>query len=155
MASRTEGFEIVSTLGKGTYGACYKVRRKSDTRIFVVKVVSLDGLSPRDRCETLNEARLMENLHHPNVVKYIESWCEAECLYIVMEYCTGGDLGRVLKERGGRVREDEIWGYLLDVAEGLRYLHHRRILHRWGTSERVWPNNLAWMQGAWGWVSNL
>ncbi|CAD7697301.1 unnamed protein product [Ostreobium quekettii] len=148
MACRSEAFEVVSTLGKGTYGACYKVRRRCDGRIFVVKVVSLDGLSDRDRGETLNEARLMENLRHPNVVEYTESWCEAECLYIVMEYCTGGDLGRVLRERGGRVGEEEIWGYLADVAEGLRYLHSRRILHRIGFGSVRLGRNAARTVGA-------
>lgn len=131
MRARWQDFELLSTLGKGTYGACYRVRRKADSKVLVIKVVSLEGLSQRDVHETLNEARVMQKLSHKNVVRYIESWCEEECLYIVMQYYGGGDLGTLIQRHRGHVPEQEVWKLLIDIAQGLAYIHQRRILHRY------------------------
>jgi serine/threonine protein kinase len=47
-----------------------------------------------------------------------------------MELAKGGDLGRALRLRKKPFDEEKIWSYLLQIAQGLKYLHEKRILHR-------------------------
>lgn len=50
-------FEVLCTLGSGTYGRVYKLRRRSTGQICVLKQVVMAGLSPHDQEETFNEVR--------------------------------------------------------------------------------------------------
>jgi serine/threonine protein kinase len=51
-------YELLSVLGKGSYGKVYKARRKIDGHVCVVKQVSLSGISSSEREEALNEVIL-------------------------------------------------------------------------------------------------
>lgn len=50
-------YRILKTLGQGTYGKVYKVERKRDGAILVLKQVALGELTPREREDVLNEVR--------------------------------------------------------------------------------------------------
>ena len=150
MKTLTLQFETLEELGKGTYGRVYRVRRKSDGTIFVRKQVSLEGMSDEDRKETLNEARVMSKCDHFNIIKYYESFIEDNHLHIIMEYASGGDLSKKIKAQNMFVfialhpsvnslihsicrvpfKEEVVWNYLIQISQGLQYLHKNRILHR-------------------------
>lgn len=73
----------------------------------------------------------MKNVDSLHVVKYYQSFTEKEKLYIVMEYCSGGDLSQFLKGQMGKpVTEDTVWKLTLQIMLGLRDLHSKKILHR-------------------------
>jgi serine/threonine protein kinase len=94
-------YEILEELGKGTYGRVFKVRKKSTNKILVRKQVSLEGMSDEDREETLNEARVMSQCEHFNIIKYHESFIEEKNLNIVMDYAAGNDLAQKIKTQKG------------------------------------------------------
>ena len=51
---------------------------------------------------------------HPNLIKYFTSFFENDCLYIIMEYASKGDLYRILKEQRSRkkyISERDLWNY--------------------------------------------
>jgi hypothetical protein len=54
-------YEIIKLLGKGSYGRVYLARRKSDGHLWVIKQVSLDGISEQEKEETLNEVSIPFN----------------------------------------------------------------------------------------------
>jgi hypothetical protein len=114
-----------------TYGRVYDCTRRSDNLKCVLKQVPLGGLSDHDRRETLNEASILRSAQSRHVVTYVDSWedSESDCLYIVMEHA-GEDLSAVMKANGGRLSEDDVWRFLLPVAQGLAHLHSIRVLHR-------------------------
>ena len=109
----------------------YDCTRRSDNLKCVLKQVPLGGLSDHDRRETLNEASILRSAQSRHVVTYVDSWedSESDCLYIVMEHA-GEDLSAVMKANGGRLSEDDVWRFLLPVAQGLAHLHSIRVLHR-------------------------
>ena len=75
----------------------YKVRRKSDKRIFVLKQINIQNMKPKLKTAALNEAKILGQLEDPHIVKYYDSFLEKNNLNIVMEYCEGGDLSKFIK----------------------------------------------------------
>eukprot|EP00899_Mesostigma_viride_P013743 jgi/Mesvir1/2236/Mv14590-RA.1 len=118
-------------VGSGTHGKIYSVKRRRDGRKCVVKQISLADVSDADKEDFLNESRLMSQLHHENIVTYVDSWVENDALYIAMDHYPGGDLLQQIRSRKSpHLDEETIWRYLIQIAQGLRYLHGSNILHR-------------------------
>jgi len=124
-------FEILNKLGKGSFGTVYKVRRKADKNIYVMKQINIAQLNPIYKTTALNEAKILSSLENPFVVKYFESFIEKNHLNIVMEYCEGGDLTNYIRGQLGRpLPENKIWKFFIQMCVGLKYIHSKKILHR-------------------------
>jgi serine/threonine protein kinase len=91
-------FELVSELGRGTYGVVHKVRSKKDGKIYCLKRVKCGHMSPQRQREVLMEVLMLRRLNHKHVIGYYTSFVEKKSLYIVMEFASNGDLQRVLDE---------------------------------------------------------
>ncbi|XP_072505910.1 serine/threonine-protein kinase Nek4 isoform X2 [Notamacropus eugenii] len=99
---------------------------------YVIKKLNLRNASSRERKAAEQEAQLLSQLKHPNIVTYRESWEGGDgLLYIVMGFCEGGDLYRKLKERKGKLLpENQVVEWFVQIAMALQYLHEKHILHR-------------------------
>ncbi|KAB0396550.1 hypothetical protein E2I00_008009, partial [Balaenoptera physalus] len=99
---------------------------------YVIKKLNLRNASSRERRAAEQEAQLLSQLKHPNIVTYKESWEGGDgLLYIVMGFCEGGDLYRKLKEQKGRLlSESQVVEWFVQIAMALQYLHEKHILHR-------------------------
>ncbi|XP_036358054.1 serine/threonine-protein kinase Nek4 isoform X2 [Octopus sinensis] len=126
------GFELSMVIGKGSYGEVWLARHIKDKRPYVLKKINLKSTSDKERRAAEQEARLLSNLKHPNIVTYKDSFQTGErYLYIAMQYCEGGDLYTLLKERKGKVLEEkQVVEWFIQIAMALQYLHERDILHR-------------------------
>ena len=60
-----------------------------------------EELKPKERDEAKKEIKLLAQFHHPNIVRYRDSFLEQGVLNIVMDYAEGGDLANLLKEQHG------------------------------------------------------
>jgi NIMA (never in mitosis gene a)-related kinase len=126
-------FELVSELGRGTYGVVHKVRSKRDGKIYCMKRVKCGHLSPQRQREVLMEVLMLRRLNHKHVIGYYTSFVEKNSLYIVMEYAANGDLQRVLdqhKRSKTYVPEKKLWRILYELAQALQHLHSQRVIHR-------------------------
>ena len=65
--------------------------------MYAIKVIDVRGMRSRERCEAVNEARLLASVQHVNVLSYKEAFIDGSKLYIVMEYAPYGDLYAVLR----------------------------------------------------------
>ncbi|XP_038422116.1 serine/threonine-protein kinase Nek4 isoform X2 [Canis lupus familiaris] len=119
-------------VGRGSYGEVTLVRHRRDGRQYVIKKLNLRNASSRERRAAEQEAQLLSQLKHPNIVTYKESWEGGDgLLYIVMGFCEGGDLYRKLKERKGQLLpESQVVEWFVQIAMALQYLHEKHILHR-------------------------
>lgn len=127
-ARKSAQFTCIGSLGKGTYGTCYRVRHFASHDVRVMKVIPLLGLSAKDVSGAFAEATLLSTIRHPHIVEYLDAWVENEHLYIVMELCDQGDLSARLQRKP--MNERELWQRARDVTCGLEYLHSKRIMHR-------------------------
>ncbi|KAM5280483.1 serine/threonine-protein kinase Nek4 [Ctenodactylus gundi] len=122
----------VRVVGRGSYGEVTLVRHRRDGRQYVIKKLNLRNASSRERRAAEQEAQLLSQLKHPNIVTYKESWEGGDgLLYIVMGFCEGGDLYRKLKEQKGQLLpESQVVEWFVQIAMALQYLHEKHILHR-------------------------
>ncbi|XP_011914853.1 PREDICTED: serine/threonine-protein kinase Nek4 isoform X4 [Cercocebus atys] len=119
-------------VGKGSYGEVTLVKHRQDGKQYVIKKLNLQNASSRERRAAEQEAQLLSQLKHPNIVTYKESWEGGDgLLYIVMGFCEGGDLYRKLKEQKGQLLpENQVVEWFVQIAMALQYLHEKHILHR-------------------------
>nr|XP_044992017.1 serine/threonine-protein kinase Nek4 [Jaculus jaculus] len=122
----------VRVVGKGSYGEVTLVKHRRDGKQYVIKKLNLRNASSRERRSAEQEAQLLSQLKHPNIVTYKESWEGGDgLLYIVMGFCEGGDLYRKLKEQKGQLLpESQVVEWFVQIAMALQYLHEKHILHR-------------------------
>ena len=136
MTSTTlDDFKIERVLGKGSFGSVNLVTRKKDNRIYALKSVILEKLSKKQQENSVNEVRILASINHPNVIGYKEAfWDEkSSTLNIVMEYADGGDLQskiNIMKNENGFFNESLIWHYSIQMIQGLKALHDKKIMHR-------------------------
>ena len=128
-------FKIEKIIGKGSFGNVYLVTRKIDQKIYALKTVILEKLNKKEQENSVNEVRILASINHQNVIGYKEAfWDDSESsLNIVMEYADDGDLQTKIsqmKKAGGLFSEEIIWSYAIQMIEGLKALHDKKIMHR-------------------------
>jgi 5'-AMP-activated protein kinase catalytic alpha subunit len=123
-------YEYVKTLGTGSSSAVVLVRHSVTSNLFACKIVSRAHLIDEnifDRFE--QEVRLLPSLLHPNIVHFEEIVFHPELIFLVMEYCSQGDLfGHIVSS--GVFPESRARDILQQIGEAIRYLHDKDIAHR-------------------------
>ncbi|KAH9949050.1 kinase-like protein [Amylocystis lapponica] len=129
MSSAFDLYDSLDVIGTGSFGIIRKVRRKSDGLIFARKELNFERMSERDRKQIVSEVNILKDLHHEHIVRYHDRHVDRDAgiLYILMEYCGGGDLSTVIKQaqRQGRpIPEDTVWNYFMQILLALNHCHH-------------------------------
>lgn len=108
------GYRLESELGRGGMGIVYRAKRESDGQPVAVKVITpAEGVPRRHVEKFLREARILAELDHRNVVRYLDSGEGDGVVYLVMELVEGTDAARLVKKQGP-----------LDVATAVRLAVH-------------------------------
>lgn len=137
-------YEEIKLLGRGSFGAARLVKCRRTGKRLVSKEIKLDALSGSEREKARGEAELLRRCSsHSNIVTYIESFMQAPerrgrgsgacSLFIVMDYCDGGDLDQLVKDKknsGRRFSENEAMAIFVQLELALQHVHAHRILHR-------------------------
>uniref|UniRef100_A0A7S1QFW0 non-specific serine/threonine protein kinase n=1 Tax=Neobodo designis TaxID=312471 RepID=A0A7S1QFW0_NEODS len=128
-----ERYTKVRNIGKGNMGACTLARNNEDGRHYVIKQVDLGKLNKKERQQSLNEAKLLSSLRHPNVINYVDSFLarKSDHLCIVMEFADGGDLSNKVKNAHGvHFSQEQVLDWAIQIALALQHITAKRILHR-------------------------
>ncbi|XP_037395084.1 serine/threonine-protein kinase Nek5 [Pygocentrus nattereri] len=125
-------YELIRQIGHGAFGKALLVKeRNGNGRPCVIKQISWSRMSPREREASKKEVTLLSKMKHPNIVAFFRSFNERNNLYIVMEYCDGGDLmKKITMQRGQPFPEDQIVDWFVQICLGLKHIHDRKVLHR-------------------------
>uniref|UniRef100_A0A6I8N6T9 non-specific serine/threonine protein kinase n=1 Tax=Ornithorhynchus anatinus TaxID=9258 RepID=A0A6I8N6T9_ORNAN len=121
----------VQKIGEGSFGKAILVKAKENNRQYVIKEINISRMSKKEREESRREVAVLANMKHPNIVLYRESFEESGSLYIVMDYCEGGDLfKRINAQKGILFPEEQIMDWFVQICLALKHVHDRKILHR-------------------------
>jgi len=90
-------------------------------------------MNEKEKQKLMTEVNILRSLAHPHIVRYYDRVLDKaqRTLYIVMEFCAGGDLVRLLKQQNrlqAPLPEEFIWKVLLQVEPpcfGLEMPHKR------------------------------
>uniref|UniRef100_A0A8C0P5L2 non-specific serine/threonine protein kinase n=2 Tax=Canis lupus familiaris TaxID=9615 RepID=A0A8C0P5L2_CANLF len=126
-----EKYVRLQKIGEGSFGKAILVKSTEDDRQYVIKEINISRMSNKEREESRREVAVLANMKHPNIVQYRESFEENGSLYIVMDYCEGGDLfKRINAQKGILFQEDQILDWFVQICLALKHVHDRKILHR-------------------------
>eukprot|EP00760_Papus_ankaliazontas_P031743 PhM_4_TR5430/c0_g1_i1/m.18389/K08857/NEK1_4_5; NIMA (never in mitosis gene a)-related kinase 1/4/5 len=131
MSAILSDYTFVKVLGKGSYGTASLMRHKHIENTFIVrKDIATGSMCDEDRQRCVREMHILKDVRHPNIVSYIDSFEESRNIIILMEYCDGGDLGQLLKDKKP-LSHTSVVRYTIQILLALQYLHSvKKILHR-------------------------
>ena len=116
-------YHIYEAIGRGKHSVVYKGRRKKTIQYYAIKSVDK---SQRQR--VLQEVQVLRATSHPGVLRF-HAWYETQNhLWLILEYCVGGDLLGVLKQDVA-LPEASVARFAADLCESLRVVHAAGTLH--------------------------
>lgn len=126
---RLEHYVITEKLGQGTYATVYKAFKKGNTRdVVAIKCIQKSSLSKTSTENLLTEIELLKKLDHEHIVKLKDFVWNDQYIFLIMEYCSGGDLSRFIHSRRG-LPEPIAKKFLQQLALALQFLNVNNIAH--------------------------
>lgn len=123
-------YQLKRLVGRGGIGNVFEAFDTNLQRTVAVKVPRLDVLGALEfRERFLREARTTAQFDHPNLTSIIEVGSSGPLLYIVSQWCNGGDLATWLRSHPMRLDPVEIARFVAKVSEAIHYCHQRGIVH--------------------------
>ncbi|XP_074897572.1 serine/threonine-protein kinase ULK1 isoform X5 [Buteo buteo] len=122
-------FSRKDLIGHGAFAVVFKGRHKEKPELEVaVKCINKKNLA---KSQTLlgKEIKILKELKHENIVALYDFQELANSVYLVMEYCNGGDLADYLHTMR-TLSEDTIRLFLQQIAGAMKMLHSKGIIHR-------------------------
>lgn len=122
-------------LGSGSYstvysGVCSDPNGPRHGMKVAIKIIHINGLTQKAKSILKNEIYVVEliiNNPHPNIVECYDVIQSTAELFIIMEFCSSGDLRSILKKP---IKEKFAQFYFCQLANGLKYLDKHKIMHR-------------------------
>lgn len=120
-------------IGHGAFAVVFKGRYREQTdRLVAIKCITKKNLT-KSQSLLSKEIKILQEFksdcHHPNVVALLECKETPTHVFLVMEYCNGGDLADYLLANG-TLSEDTIRIFLKQKVSALKALHSKGIVHR-------------------------
>lgn len=122
-------FSRKDLIGHGAFAIVFKGRHKHKRNWEVaIKCISKKNLA-KSQSLLAKEIKILKELKHDNIVRLLDYQEIGGCVYLVMEYCNGGDLAEYLQSKG-TLSEDTIRIFLQQIVQAMKVLQGRGILHR-------------------------
>uniref|UniRef100_A0A8C1NFN5 non-specific serine/threonine protein kinase n=1 Tax=Cyprinus carpio TaxID=7962 RepID=A0A8C1NFN5_CYPCA len=116
-------------VGHGAFAVVFKGRHKKKTDWEVaIKSINKKNLS-KSQILLGKEIKILKELQHENIVALYDVQEMPSAVFLVMEYCNGGDLADYLQAKG-TLREETLRVFLQQIAAAMRILNSKGIIHR-------------------------
>ncbi|KAH3759715.1 CAMK protein kinase [Pelomyxa schiedti] len=123
-------YEVLPTmLGRGTFSVVHKGVHKATGEFVAIKKLQKNSLRPETMRLLRREMIILRKLTHPNIVHLRDVFETDQCVYMVIELVSGGELWRRISATGS-FSEEEAQCVLRQVLEAVDYMHSNGIIHR-------------------------
>ena len=124
-------YEETKVLGEGAYGKVVQVKHKISKVYRAMKEIHKDKieLGSEEEKALINEINIVKSLDHPNIMKVYEFFNRDNCLYIISELLSGGELFDKIKENV-RLNESVSAFIMKQVFSAVDFCHQNKIIHR-------------------------
>ena len=125
-------FDLLKVIGMGAFGKVLQVRNRHSNKIFAMKVISKRLIKRKISYvqNILAESNILEKVSsHPFIVTMHASFQTREKLFIIMDFCAGGELFLKLGKEGIFMERTAAF-YLAEITLALEHLHSVHVLHR-------------------------
>jgi serine/threonine protein kinase len=125
-----DDYNLIRVLGKGSFGKVVLVRKKTNDTLYAMKVLSKPNVVLRKQvAHTQTERRVLGRATCPFIVALHAAFQNDKKLYLVLDYCPGGELFFHLS-RAGRFPENVARFYTAEIVLALEHLHKEGIVYR-------------------------
>lgn len=122
-------YRVVRTIGKGNFAKVKLAVHVLTGKEVAVKVVDKARLNASGLIKLFREVRILKMLDHPNIVKLLEVIETDAHLFLVMEYCAGGEVFDYLVSHG-RMKERDARKKFRQILSAVDYCHQHHVIHR-------------------------
>ncbi len=124
-----KGYSInfVETLGKGSFGTVHPATNADKEKVAAKRI---DGTNQSQMQVITNDFQKLHQLNHNNIVKVFDTYQKKTVIWVMMEFCNLGDLKTYFHSSSRKISETDTLGIMLDVAQGVKYLHSQNVIHR-------------------------
>jgi hypothetical protein len=141
-----DDFELLKVLGKGSFGKVFLVRLLVTGQIYAMKVLKKSEVVRRRQVEhTKAERRIMGSIEHPFIVSLRFAFASADKLYMITDYCKGGELFFHLK-KFRTFPEAMVRFFAAELISALSHLHSLDIVYRCARARASACAARAWRQ---------
>ena len=135
MKDGIKGYKFEQEISKNGSAKVYLATKISNGEKYAIKKIDKSYLSDKRYKKYINnEVFILKNLDNEYTIKLYDLIIDLNYIYLVFEYCNGGDLEMCLKrqlELNKRpFSQEEVQHIMRQVISGFVYLHSREILHR-------------------------
>ena len=122
-------YKLNSKIGQGAFGKVFVATDKSGNK-YAIKCLKKKKLVKT--YFSSNEIKMGKNVKHPNILGIKEVYEDMSKIFLVMEYCNGGDLfDYIIKTPEGKLDEINTINIITQILDALNYLHNEiKICHR-------------------------
>jgi serine/threonine protein kinase len=126
-----DSFIPIQLLGKGSFGEVYLVQMKCNNKLYAMKILQKDKIFSNNlvRYATTERNVLTYFTKHPFIVNLNYAFQTSTKLFLILDYCPGGDLGQLI-QREGYLSEEQAKVYMAEVLLALEDLHKSDIIFR-------------------------
>lgn len=122
-------YVLKEKIGEGAFSIVWKASHRWSREEVAVKQVILSKLN-RSLQHCLDcELNFLSSVNHPNIIRLIDAFQAKGCIYLVFEFCCGGNLASFIKHTG-RVQEHIARRFMQQLGAGLEVLHSHHMIHR-------------------------